>query len=103
MPRPDSYERFQNHAAEHQGLLTTIGSALGSGKKVPCASRQYDPELWYAEDKRGEEMAKYLCRQCFVADECFRYAMGAEEYGVWGGATTSERYALRRVLAPRTA
>jgi Transcription factor WhiB len=101
--RRDSYERLHSHSAEHQALLNSITTAINDGGAVPCVSRRHDPELWYAEDKRSEEIAKYLCRQCPVADECFRYAMGAENHGVWGGATTSERHALRRVLAGRTA
>jgi WhiB family redox-sensing transcriptional regulator len=43
--------------------------------------------------------AKAVCAKCKVRAECLEYALGnREEYGIWGGATTTER---RKMLARR--
>lgn len=54
-----------------------------------CA--QIDPELFFPETGGGEA-AKKICGCCPVREECLDYALTRrEEWGVWGGLSTSER------------
>ena len=53
------------------------------------------------EDVRGHERtirserAKAICRGCAVRTQCLQHALAAEDFGVWGGTTASEREVLR--------
>jgi WhiB family redox-sensing transcriptional regulator len=38
--------------------------------------------------------AKKLCIDCPVADQCLRYALVYEEFGIWGGTTRKSREQL---------
>ena len=68
----------------------------------PCASM--DPEIFFPEDKQGRAsredhweiaFAKGICQDCPIRNLCLEYALTAdEEFGIWGGFTTSERRAL---------
>jgi WhiB family transcriptional regulator, redox-sensing transcriptional regulator len=39
-----------------------------------------------------EELAKSICRTCFVVDVCLNYALANNEQGIWGGLNEEERY-----------
>jgi len=65
-------------------LLTSLGRC-----------RTEDPELFYAEDEQAVRQAVALCQSCPVMKQCLDYALDNEEFGVWGGATESERSRLR--------
>jgi len=70
----------------------------------PCMTQ---PESFYPEDfgSPNEERSKYnetmrsaikvakkLCAQCPIKQECLEYAVEAEEeWGIWGGLTARER------------
>ncbi|MFW5473655.1 WhiB family transcriptional regulator [Knoellia sp. CPCC 206450] len=41
------------------------------------------------------ETAKAICRGCPVRVPCLHHALAAEDFGVWGGTTASEREVLR--------
>jgi WhiB family redox-sensing transcriptional regulator len=64
------------------------------------------PELFYptehgrtAEDIKSLKVAKAICHECPVEEECLRYALRHEmEWGVWGGLSAKER---RRILHPK--
>jgi WhiB family redox-sensing transcriptional regulator len=44
------------------------------------------------EKKRKEELAKRVCRDCLVKQNCRDHAMCVpERYGIWGGMTELER------------
>jgi WhiB family redox-sensing transcriptional regulator len=43
-----------------------------------------------------ETVAKAICAKCPVVEECLEQAIHAEERGIWGGTTDSERVALVR-------
>jgi WhiB family redox-sensing transcriptional regulator len=48
-----------------------------------------------------ESLAKAVCRECPVRDECLAYALDHREHdGVWGGLSARER---RRLLQARPA
>lgn len=62
--------------------------------------RSQPAELWFPErgnSAKTVRRAKKICRVCPVRAACLRYALTKkEEFGVWGGMTTSERRALAR-------
>lgn len=75
------------------------------------ACRDEDASLFFhPEGERGharesrELAAKRICARCPVLNNCLRAALSAHEpYGVWGGATESERIEMlagQRQLAP---
>lgn len=50
---------------------------------IPCRA---EPELWFAESPADVELAKSLCRECPVRQECLSGAQDRREpWGVWGG------------------
>ncbi|MGH8936667.1 MAG: WhiB family transcriptional regulator [Acidimicrobiia bacterium] len=73
-----------------------------------AACRDSDPNLFFPVGTTGFaldqiELAKAICRQCPVQDECLQYALETnQESGVWGGFAEDERRRLRkRWLAER--
>jgi WhiB family redox-sensing transcriptional regulator len=50
--------------------------------------------------ERQEQAAKEVCHRCPVIHECLQHALAAEDYGVWGGTTASERNDIRSGLVP---
>ncbi|MGH9166454.1 MAG: WhiB family transcriptional regulator [Acidimicrobiia bacterium] len=73
-----------------------------------AACRDSDPNLFFPVGTTGFaldqiELAKAICRQCAVQDECLQYALETnQESGVWGGFAEDERRRLRkRWLAER--
>ena len=69
----------------------------------PC--QVTDPEIWYAEKQEiGNQyrLAKQLCTQCPVVNECATYAIAAPEVeGCWGGLSPRERMAMRKAAQGR--
>lgn len=60
-----------------------------------CA--EIDPELWFPEQGGLSAPARRMCHRCPVVQDCLDYALEtAQQWGVWGGATASER---KRMLA----
>lgn len=61
-----------------------------------------DPDLFFPIGRTGPTLeqldeAKAVCRRCPVVEQCLHWAVKAGQVeGVWGGATESERRALRR-------
>jgi WhiB family redox-sensing transcriptional regulator len=61
--------------------------------------RELDSAVFFALDRergrqraRRERLAKAVCAQCPVIDDCRRHALRAREpFGVWGGMTEQER------------
>jgi len=49
-----------------------------------------------AQRARREAAAKRVCMHCPVLTQCRQHALAAEDYGVWGGLTSSERAVLRQ-------
>lgn len=70
--------------------------------RYSAACRDVDPELFYPAGTDGPALlqiakAKTVCRHCPVRAQCLAWAMANSElYGVWGGMSEDERYALRR-------
>ena len=61
-----------------------------------AACAETDPDAFFPEMGKSAEPAKSVCARCPVVAECLKAAVeGNEEFGVWGGLTTSERRPLR--------
>lgn len=43
-------------------------------------------------------LAKSICAECGVSEECLEYSLLHEPFGIWGGKTERERKTLRRNL-----
>ncbi len=67
-----------------------------------AACRDEDPELFFPAGTRGPARAqiaraKTVCRRCPVSAQCLQWALDSgQDSGVWGGASATERRALRR-------
>jgi hypothetical protein len=63
---------------------------------APCS--QTDAELWYpAPGHMGLEAKRICWASCESRQECLDYALDNEiEEGVWGGATSRERWKMQR-------
>lgn len=68
-----------------------------------------DPELFFPIGNSGPTLAqihaaKAVCRRCPVVQQCLDWAVEVGHVeGIWGGTTESERRAMRRREARRTA
>jgi WhiB family redox-sensing transcriptional regulator len=77
-----------------------LAKAIEEKGEPACAGA--DPESFFPE--KGDSatlevrMSRQICKTCEVRPECLIYALVAQEpYGIWGGLTTEERNALRRM------
>lgn len=72
--------------------------------RAACANE--DVSLFYDHDREtfdGRQsrvlIAKSICESCPVRKECLETAIANEEpYGIWGGFTPHERFALKRIM-----
>ncbi|WP_425460997.1 WhiB family transcriptional regulator [Leekyejoonella antrihumi] len=65
-------------------LIDQTSKAADRGLELPC--RVNDPELWFAERPEDVELAKTMCRECPLRQECLAGAKDRREpWGVWGG------------------
>jgi len=62
-----------------------------------CADKP--PGIFFPADGVGVEIARKICRECPVQDQCLEYALSNHiDHGVWGGASERER---RRIIRRR--
>lgn len=59
-----------------------------------CASS--DPEEWFPDKGSSSQVAKKICGECPVIDECLQFALENREQGIWGGTSHSERLRMIR-------
>lgn len=62
-----------------------------------------NPDIFFGETKNDIAAAKEFCAACPVRMICLAYALGNEEYGVWGGASARERQRLngkKKIVSP---
>lgn len=61
--------------------------------------RAYVPAVFFPSDGVGVDVARRICAQCPVREQCLEYALTYHiDHGVWGGASERER---RRILRSR--
>ncbi|MDA8061824.1 MAG: WhiB family transcriptional regulator [Actinomycetota bacterium] len=74
----------------------------GTHWRDEAACRDVDPRLFFAVGSGPEALeqlalAKAVCGECPVAQECLIFAVTTnQEYGVWGGLDEEERREVRR-------
>lgn len=76
-------------------ILDALAKAIykhGTAWMEKAVCKNYDPELWYSEEKPERDRAKALCHTCPMETKCYIYAMDAREpHGIWGGLDPKER------------
>ena len=66
-----------------------------------CRGTIYTDLFYSVEEQRSILQYEYInalrsvCARCAIWSACLSYAIENEQYGVWGGMTSVERYALR--------
>ena len=69
--------------------VESVNEVHRSGGAIPCA--EFDADLWFAERPEQVELAKTLCGQCPLRQECLAGALErGEPWGVWGGQLVVE-------------
>ncbi len=55
--------------------------------------------LFFAEDDEpaAQAEAKAMCKECPVRSECLEIGV-SEQFGIWGGKTTTERRGMRQIV-----
>jgi WhiB family redox-sensing transcriptional regulator len=70
-----------------------------------AACKDHDPELWFphhahnrherAVNRYATEAAQRICLDCPAIADCLHYALDTDtRYGIWGGATPTDRARL---------
>jgi WhiB family redox-sensing transcriptional regulator len=71
-----------------------------TGWREDAACSGLDTRLFFPmteEDPTQLTLARQVCEDCPVQDDCLVYAVESRQtVGIWGGATTRERRRLRR-------
>lgn len=61
-----------------------------------------NPDRWFPHQGQHKEVVqlKLICGICPVSEDCLLYALRSTEpvLGIWGGTTSTERWALRRKI-----
>lgn len=61
-----------------------MSPVLTDATSLPC--RVHDADLWFADSPSDVELAKDLCLDCPLLQECLAAALArSEPCGVWGG------------------
>lgn len=62
-----------------------------------AACRDEEPDVFFPDKANQDRAAKRICTGCVVQRQCLEFALEhGEEYGVWGGMTTTERKQLKK-------
>lgn len=76
-------------------VFELFGAPFADDLDLPC--RRQDPELFFAESPADVELAKSVCTDCPVREQCLAAALERREpWGVWGGELV-----LQGVVLPR--
>jgi WhiB family redox-sensing transcriptional regulator len=55
-----------------------------------------DADVFFPSHGDPGTKAREICAACRVRDDCLKYAMEADEFGIWGGLDQGERQNLKR-------
>jgi hypothetical protein len=106
LPFPISVTRSRHGygltAAQIIGLGNVFPAAVRFSARPLCADA--DPMLFFDKSIQSKAIAKKLCQQCPVIQECLDAALGSEIadeyacgiYGIYGGKTPTERHRIIR-------
>ena len=98
-------ERGRQSTASSRGEATIVTSRLweeDSRWRDRAACRSSDPGLFFPVGSTGAALeqirvAKAVCRDCPVREQCLAFALRTnQEAGIWGGTCEEERRKLRR-------
>jgi WhiB family transcriptional regulator, redox-sensing transcriptional regulator len=73
--------------------------------RVSSLCKDTDPELFFPVGTTGQAlvqiaMAKQVCTECTVSEECLEFALVTnQDSGIWGGTSEEERRKIRRIRA----
>ena len=71
-------------------------------KNDALCARVGSPDQWFStgnghDSRLAEKRTALICVGCRVKDACLSYALeNREEWGIWGGMTTTQRNSLLR-------
>lgn len=78
---------------------------MSRGWMDKAACTEVAPDLFFADATNlvDTKLAKSVCAECRVKDQCLQYALeNRMEHGVWGGLSVQERRSLlRKTKVPR--
>ncbi|MFV2119796.1 WhiB family transcriptional regulator [Streptomyces sp. Act-28] len=101
MPTYRTEDRIAVRAEDRTALRPAPADAEPSWRETALCA-QTGPELFFPEPGSSTREAKSLCGMCEIREACLEYALTHDErFGVWGGLSEQERYALRRRRADR--
>lgn len=93
--------RTEDRPARRAALRPAPADAELSWQEAALCA-QTGPELFFPEPGSSTREAKFLCGMCEGREACLEYALTHDErFGVWGGLSEQERYALKRRRAGR--
>jgi len=55
-----------------------------------------DPDVFFPSHGDPGTHARQICAACAVRHDCLKFAIDADEFGIWGGLDQDERRNLRR-------
>jgi len=70
--------------------------------RASCAADDVNPDWWFperggpAESGADGALAKRICQECPVRQQCLEFALAGREFGIWGGLTEQERKPPRK-------
>ena len=77
------------------------GKCLGQDPNIFFPFSEKSGDSYSRNNVRGRNntiLAKSICAECEVSEECLEYSLLHEPFGIWGGKTERERKTLRRKL-----
>ena len=77
------------------------GKCLGHDPNIFFPFSEKSGDSYSRNYQKGREntlLAKSICAECEVSEECLMYSLAHEPFGIWGGKTERERKTLRRRL-----
>lgn len=83
----------EEQKADRAALVERLIELRETGRRVPCIEATPAVQaLWTSEDGEDQERAAQMCVRCAAATSCGQYGTTyPKEFGVYGGATDSER------------
>jgi len=89
---------FSIYTAIRESFIATLADILQIPdwyKDANCVGT--DQDEFFPERGSSTVIAKAICKECKVREECLEFAVVRKErFGIWGGKSERERRAIRR-------